>query len=130
MTERADFLISYAREHGPVTVRQLYYQAEVAGLPGIGKDENSYAKIQRQVLSLRRSGDLAYGDIADATRWMRKLKSYDDRLHDALGEFVQLRWRDTGVVLDISLDVLGCCGRAQILVTLRQVHLGITGADR
>ena len=34
MEERAEFLIDYASEHGPVTVRGLYYQAEVASLPG------------------------------------------------------------------------------------------------
>ena len=37
MEERAEFLIDYASEHGPVTVRGLYYQAEVASLPGISK---------------------------------------------------------------------------------------------
>jgi hypothetical protein len=30
MEERARFLIDYAEKHGPVTVRGLYYQAEVA----------------------------------------------------------------------------------------------------
>ena len=39
MQERAEFLIDYAEVHGPVTVRQLYYQAEVHGLPGIDKTE-------------------------------------------------------------------------------------------
>jgi hypothetical protein len=29
MEERATFLIDYASEHGPITVRGLYYQAEV-----------------------------------------------------------------------------------------------------
>ena len=33
MEERAEFLIPYAEEHGPVTVRQLYYQAEVTAFP-------------------------------------------------------------------------------------------------
>jgi hypothetical protein len=32
MAERAAFLIDYAVEHGPVTVRGLYYQAEVHGV--------------------------------------------------------------------------------------------------
>jgi hypothetical protein len=41
MEERADFLIACAEEHGPVSVRGLYYQAEVAGLAGIGKTELS-----------------------------------------------------------------------------------------
>ena len=81
MEERAEFLIDYAEEHGPVTVRGLYYQAEVRGLPGIDKEENSYAKIQRQVLNLRRAGQLGYEYIADgpdgcgsrnrSTAWMK-----------------------------------------------------------
>jgi hypothetical protein len=77
MEERAEFLIAYAERHGPVTVRQLYYQAEVRGLPGIDKTEGSYAKIQRQVLKLRREQRLPYRHIADATRWMRKPTTYD-----------------------------------------------------
>jgi len=58
MEERAVFLIAYAATHGPATVRQLYYRAEVEGLPGIDKTESSYGKIQRQVLLLRRTGRL------------------------------------------------------------------------
>jgi hypothetical protein len=42
MEARAEFLISYAEAHGPVTVRQLYYRAEVEGLPGIDKTESGY----------------------------------------------------------------------------------------
>ena len=68
MEERARFLIAYARDNHPVTVRGLYYQAEVAGVPGIDKTEASYAKVQHQVLELRRQGRLAYSWIADATR--------------------------------------------------------------
>jgi hypothetical protein len=64
MEARAKFLIAYAAEHGPVTVRGLYYQAEVAA-PGIDKTDSSYVKVQRQVLSLRREGRLSYGDISD-----------------------------------------------------------------
>ncbi len=50
MEERAQFLIAYAEEHGPVTVRGLYYQAVVHGVPGIGKEDKVYDMIQRQVL--------------------------------------------------------------------------------
>jgi hypothetical protein len=72
MEERAEFLIRYARDNGPVNVRGLYYQAEVNRLPGIDKTEGSYSKIQRQVLKLRRDKRLPYDQIADSTRWMRK----------------------------------------------------------
>src|SRR5215471_5645868 len=77
MEERAEFLIDYASEHGPVTVRQLYYQAEVHGVPGIDKTDAGYDKVQRQVLDLRRAGRLPYDQIADLTRWMRKPRTYD-----------------------------------------------------
>jgi len=81
MEERAEFLIAYAEEHGPVTVRQLYYQAEVHGLPGIDKSQNSYNKVQYQVLKLRRDGRLDYEHIADATRWMRKPATFNNIKH-------------------------------------------------
>jgi hypothetical protein len=45
MEECARFLIDYAERHGSVTVRQLYYRAEVEGLPGIDKTDNGYDKI-------------------------------------------------------------------------------------
>jgi hypothetical protein len=104
MEERAEFLIAYAQAHGPVTVRGLYYQAEVAGLPGIDKTEAGYKKVQRQVLDLRRAGRLAYDDIADATRWMRKPRSYDS-IEDVLAATARLYrrnlWRDNAAYAEI-----------------------------
>jgi hypothetical protein len=64
MEERARFLIDYAAQHGPISVCGLYYQAEVAVISGIDKTESSYDKVQRQVLRLRQSGDLAYEGAA------------------------------------------------------------------
>jgi len=74
MEVRAKFLTDYAEGHGPVTVRQLYYQAVVAGLPGIEKTESGYFKVQRQALDLRRSGDLAYKHIADAEKGYQPIR--------------------------------------------------------
>jgi hypothetical protein len=104
MEARADFLIDYAEKHGPVTVRQLYYQAEVAGLPGIDKTELGYCKIQHQVLELRRSGDLDYGLIADATRWMRKPTTYDSvqEAIDATARFYRKSlWADAEAYVEV-----------------------------
>ena len=107
MEERAQFLIEYAEEHGPVTVRGLYYQAEVHGIPGIGKSDNDYDKIQRQVLKLRREGRMSYDDIADATRWMRKPRSFNS-IEDALQETARLYrrnlWRDINDYVEIWLE--------------------------
>jgi hypothetical protein len=107
MEERAEFLVAYALRHGPITVRGLYYQAEVAGLPGIDKTEASYGKIQRQVLDLRRARRPPYNRIADATRWMRKPRSYDS-IEDALGETARLYrrnlWRDANEYVEIWVE--------------------------
>jgi hypothetical protein len=104
MEHRAEFLIDYAAEHGPVTVRGLYYQAEVAGVPGIDKTDSSYAKVQRQVLSLRREGRLSYDDISDATRWMRKPTSHDS-VEDAIAHtartYRRSLWTDSPTYVEI-----------------------------
>ena len=107
MEERAAFLIGYACEHGPVTVRGLYYQAEVASLPGISKDDKDYAKVQRQVLKLRREGRLSYSDIADATRWMRKPRTHDsveEALRDTARFYRKALWADADSYVEIWLE--------------------------
>jgi hypothetical protein len=104
MEERARFLIDYAAEQGPVTVRQLYYQAEVRGVPGIDKTEDGYNKIQRQVLDLRRAGRLPYADIADLTRWMRKPETHDSveaALLSTARFYRKALWRDSGTYVEI-----------------------------
>ena len=93
MEARATFLLAYAAEHGPVTVRQLYYVAEVHRLPGISKADGDYDKVQRQVLKLRREKRMPYSAIADATRWMRKPATYDS-VADALRETAALYRRN------------------------------------
>ena len=107
MEERAEFLVAYAEAHGPITVRGLYYQAEVAGIAGIDKTEASYAKVQRQVLQLRRSGRLAYDHIADATRWMRKPTSYNS-IKDALAETARFYrrnlWQDAKDHVEVWIE--------------------------
>jgi hypothetical protein len=107
MEERAEFLIDYAEKHGPVTVRGLYYQAEVNGVAGIGKDEQGYSKVQRQVLKLRRGGCLAYEHIADATRWMRKPRSYEsveEALRSTAALYRKALWADADDYVEIWLE--------------------------
>jgi hypothetical protein len=107
MEERAPFLVGYAATHGPVTVRQLYYRAEVAGLPGIDKTEGGYNKTQRQVLLLRRASRLPYRNIADLTRWMRKPNTFDS-VGEALNETARLYrkalWADANAYVEVWLE--------------------------
>jgi hypothetical protein len=107
MEARAEFLIDYAARHGPITVRGLYYQAEVSHVPGIGKDEAGYHKVQEQVLNLRRARRLPYGDIADSTRWMRKPHTYsgaEDALRETARLYRKSLWEDAEVYLEVWIE--------------------------
>lgn len=97
METRARFLIDYAAKHAPVTVRQLFYAATVAGIPGIRKDDNGYNAIQQQVLKLRRTGRMPYDHIADLTRFMRKPRTHDgiaEALEETAALYRRALWRD------------------------------------
>ena len=129
MEERARFLIDYANTHGPVTVRGLYYQAEVAGLPGITKKSTDYDKIQAQVLKLRREGRMPYEAIADATRWMRRPRTYHD-WQDALIEtartYRRTMWRDAPVNLEFWLEKDALAGVIHPVTSEYDVPLMVT----
>jgi len=114
MEIRAQFLISYAIRHHPVTVRQLFYAATVAGVPGIEKNDNGYNKVQLQVLDLRRSGRLPYYCIADLTRMSRQPGTFDgvqDALDDTARLYRRQLWRDKDVRVEIwcEKDALAGC---------------------
>lgn len=49
-----------------MTVRQVFYRATVHGL--VEKAESGYAKVQTDLVQMRRAGVLPYGWLADNTR--------------------------------------------------------------
>lgn len=93
MEQRREMLIDLAYANGPCSVRHLYYAATVAKVPGIGKDDAGYAKVQRLVLELRRTHEIAYELVVDSTRWMRKPDSYNS-MEDALATTAALYRRN------------------------------------
>jgi hypothetical protein len=87
----------------PMTVRQVFYRAVVAGL--IDKTEAEYnTTVARLLLDMRRSGELPYSWIADNTRWMRKPRTYT-----GLADFIERHqqayrrdlWAESGDYLEI-----------------------------
>jgi hypothetical protein len=129
MEERAEFLIDYASEHGPVTVRGLYYQAEVHGIPGITKDDRDYDKVQRQVLVLRRAGRLAYQDISDATRWMRKPTTHtgvEAALEETARFYRKSLWEDAKDYVEVWCEKDALAGVIFPITSLYDVPLMIT----
>lgn len=130
MQERAEFLVGYASEHGPVTCRGLYYQAEVAAVPGIDKDENGYTKVQRQVLDLRRSGRLDYDMIADATRYMRRPRTFDgweDALRRTAETYRKSLWAEADLEVEIWVEKSALAGVIYPVTSLYDIPLMPSG---
>ncbi len=130
MEARAQFFIDYATQHGPVTVRGLYYQAEVAGVPGIDKTESGYGKTQVQVLKLRRAGRMPYSRIADATRYMRRPRTFDgwqDALESTARLYRKSLWAESDVEVEIWLEKSALAGVIQPVTFEYDVPLMPTG---
>jgi hypothetical protein len=129
MEIRAQFLIRYAREQAPVTVRQLFYAATVAGVPGITKDDNGYNKVQTQVLDLRRTGRLPYWCIADLTRFFRGVATYDgvdDAIRETAKYYRKALWRDKDFRLEFWLEKDALAGCVQPVTEKYAVPLMVT----
>jgi hypothetical protein len=62
-----------AADH-PMTVRQVFYRLTSEAV--IAKTEPEYETVKRLLAEMRRQGKIPYRWIADATRWMRKPKTY------------------------------------------------------
>lgn len=130
MRQREAFFVDYAHAHGPITVRGLYYQAEVHGIPGIDKTDSGYRKVQAQVLKLRREGRLDYGAIADASRYMRKPRSHDgwrDALQDTAQFYRKALWADTDLEVEIWLEKSALAGVIYPVTADYDVPLMCTG---
>jgi hypothetical protein len=62
-------LIDLTRRYHPITVRGVFYRAEVSIPHIVLKDEKGYGLVQRRLVELRKRGDVEYSWITDGTRW-------------------------------------------------------------
>lgn len=89
----------------PMTVRQVFYQATVRGL--VEKTESGYAKVQTDLVYMRRTGTMPYGWLVDNTRWQRKPRSFSD-IGEALRETARLYrkalWTNADCYIEIWLE--------------------------
>lgn len=95
-------ILEVTEEDHPLTVRGVFYR--VVSLGEIPKTEKGYDAIQREVLKLRRSGELRYDYIADGTRWRLKSRSWDsveDALYDAAVSYRRALWHEQDVYVEV-----------------------------
>ncbi len=95
-------ILTVCAEDHPLSVRGVFYRVMSTG--AVEKSEKAYNAVQREVLKLRRAGDLPYEWIADGTRWHVKAPSWDsveDALDDAASSYRRALWRDQDVYVEV-----------------------------
>lgn len=105
MDARHTALTALAFEHGPCSVRHIYYRAVVEGV--VPKNESGYVKVQRAVLHLRREGEIDYGLITDNTRWMVKATTWDspqDVLRHTARTYRRNLWTDSEYQVEVWVE--------------------------
>jgi hypothetical protein len=88
-------IVSAAAEQHPISLRGLYYRVLSAGV--IPKSEASYRLVGRQLLKLRRGGEVPYSWVVDGTRLSLKVRTYDgltDVLNDTAAVYRRALWRN------------------------------------
>ena len=92
-------------DENPMTVRQVFYR--LVSLRVIDKTEAEYLTIIRLLGVLRRAGEIPYSWIADATRWMRKPRTYSSlqsMLERTVETYRQALWDDQDVYVEVWLE--------------------------
>lgn len=121
---RRAVLYDIVRTMKPMTVRQVFYQATVCGL--VEKSEAGYAKVQTDLVHMRRSGALPYDWLADNTRWQRKPVSFDS-IEDALQRTAQFYrknlWADAEAYVEVWLEKDALAGVVLPVTALYDVPL-------
>ena len=89
----------------PMTVRQVFYQATVRGI--VEKSEAGYAKVQTDLVLMRRAGEMPFDWLADNTRWQRKPRTFDSveqALQDTARLYRKALWSDAGAYVEVWLE--------------------------
>jgi hypothetical protein len=105
--ELDDALIKIVMELHPITVRGVFYQAEVL-IPHISfKDQKGYGIVQRRLVTLRAREVIPYACITDGTRWRHGYRRYNS-LAEGQADFAQSYrrnyWRDSPVHVEVWIE--------------------------
>ena len=105
MGERREALSDIVFAGRPMTVRQVFYQATIAGI--VEKTEAGYAKVQRALVEMRHSGEIKWEWIADNTRWQRRLTTFsspEEALRETARFYRKALWVDANDYVEVWLE--------------------------
>ena len=103
--KRREALLGIVMRQKPMTVRQVFYQATVRGL--VEKTEAGYAKVQTDLVAMRRARELPYSWLADNTRWQRRPLTHNG-IEEALADTARLYrkslWQSAASYVEVWLE--------------------------
>jgi hypothetical protein len=94
-----------AAKYQPLTVRAVFYQAEVRGL--VPKTEEGYDVVQRRLLILRRAKRIPYPWITDGVRYVQGEERYagpDAFLQDVASLYRRDYWRSNLAAVEVWIE--------------------------
>jgi len=124
---RREALLRIVAAMKPMTVRQVFYQATVAGI--VEKSEAGYGRVQTDLVLLRCDGALPYGWIADNTRWQRKpttFRSIEDALDDTAAIYRKSLWANANAYVEVWLEKDALSGVVYPIMDIFDVPLMVT----
>ena len=125
--ERIDHRIwSACNEEHPVTLRGVYYRVVSTG--AVDKTEAGYQLVGRQLLKLRRNGEIPYSWITDGTRFTLKPNTWTDldaMLEDAGASYRRALWHNQPVEVMILSEKDAITGAILPITERWDVPLGI-----
>lgn len=99
-------IVEVLEDDHPMTVRQVFYRLTTEGV--VAKTEAEYkGTVCRLLAEMRRSGEIPYQWLADATRWMRKpttFSSAEDALRRTAETYRRALWDNAPVAVEIWLE--------------------------
>jgi hypothetical protein len=124
MAERRRVLLEIFKDDGRQSVRQGNYRGVVRGL--VTKDLSGYIKVQRAILQMRRDGALPYGLVADHTRWVRRVNTWDsveEALADTAALYRRNLWSDSPYRVEVWVESESIAGSVGETTELSRVPL-------
>lgn len=127
VADRRAALLAIVAEGRPMTVRQVFYQASVKGV--VDKTEADYAKVQTDLVLMRRSGEMPYSWLADSTRWQRKPRTFsgvEHALNETAAFYRKALWDQVPAHVEVWLEKDALAGVIYPITELYDVPLMVT----
>ena len=103
--KRKELILDWARQHRPVTVRQIFYR--LSTLEAVDKSERGYKAVGRLCTQMRLDGEIPFSYFADNTRWMRRPRTYntiEEALELTAQTYRKSLWQNQTAAAEIWLE--------------------------